>query len=194
MLQKHISCEGSIILRIWSQMYSNHQPLLPSLIQDVTIPVYSLHYPLRGRRRRRSVSVERIWRTHQWNATRDYLHVTNIYLPPWFIIGSTHRGEYDGFWNNIPVLYWQIDNEHKYFSRHFFTHHDFLSLTAYSLLTLISVYVIGHRLNVCCRLSCEMSDGTLASCVISSGDRWCGTILSCLYVSTISGGCTMCID
>ena len=30
MLQKHISCGGSIILRIWSQMHSNHQPLLPS--------------------------------------------------------------------------------------------------------------------------------------------------------------------
>lgn len=42
MLQKHISCEGSIILRIWSQMYSNHQPLLPSLIQDVSLHLYEV--------------------------------------------------------------------------------------------------------------------------------------------------------
>ena len=57
-----------------------------------------------------------------------------MYLPPWFIIGSTRRGDYYGNWNRIPVFYWHISIEYKYFSRHCFLPLDFTIVVYYLLI------------------------------------------------------------
>lgn len=99
MLQKPISCEGSIILRIWSQMYSNHQPLLPSLIQDVSLHLYSLHYPLRSTRSAKmKVSVSRTNLEDISMKCNPWLFARYQYLPSSMIY----------YWINSPGRIWWI--------------------------------------------------------------------------------------
>ena len=139
------------------------------------------------------------------SVSRKNLEDTSMKCNPWLFARYQYLpSSMIYYWINSPGRIWWILKQYTcalltnwQWTQIFqptFLYTSWFFISDHPLPSLISVHVIGHRLNVCCRLLFEMSNGTSASCVISSGDRWCGTILSCLYVSTISGGCTMCID